>query len=149
MKQANGNGRRMARPADAISRSKLPPREREVADIVYNRGEASSTEVSDAIPDISNSSARMMLRRLVAKGVVAKRREGNRDFFSPALNEGRQREAVLQRIANEHFDGSLFSTALKVLEMMEAREPGSVGRIARRYRLPPGQTDQGLDLRAR
>jgi len=124
-------------PARLITRSKLPLREREVADVVFSRGEVTANEVCGILPPLSNSSVRVMLERLERKGVVCKRREGKRNFYFPAISEEPLRETILKRVADDHFDGSLFATALKIIEMMEIQQPGSAGRIVSRYRAPP------------
>jgi BlaI family transcriptional regulator, penicillinase repressor len=119
-----------------VTRSMLPMREREVADVVFSRGEVTVNEICEVLPPLTNSSVRVMLERLERKGILSKRRDGKRNYYSPALAEERMRETVLKRLATEHFDGSLFTAALKIIEMMEIHQPGSAGRIADRYRTP-------------
>ncbi len=56
--------------------SSLPPREREIVDILYERGASTVTEIGEALADeLSGSAIRAMLKRLEAKGFVA--REGS------------------------------------------------------------------------
>jgi len=50
--------------------SKLPPRERQIVDILYERGALPVVDISDALPDqISGSALRTMLKRLEDKGM--------------------------------------------------------------------------------
>jgi predicted transcriptional regulator len=114
-----------------VPRSRLPPREREIADLVYCRAEVTATQVC-ASTGLGNSAVRSMLRRLVAKGVIARRRDGKKDCYFPAIVEDRLHETLLQRIADDHFDGSLRQTALKILQMLESRQSGSTHDLAGR-----------------
>ena len=106
----------------------LAPREREVADIVYARGEASATDVCCALSDpITNAAVRSMLTRLHAKGVLRRRKEGNRYYYAPAATDRAAREAALRKISRDYFGGSIAETAAAAIEM--ARRSGRV-RIA-------------------
>ena len=50
---------------------KLPPRERQIVDLLYAQGSRTVAEVCDALPDpLSASAVRAMLTRLEAKGYV-------------------------------------------------------------------------------
>ena len=110
-------------------------REREVADVVFADGETTAAQIEKRLPYLTNSSIRMMLKRLESKGVVRRRKDGRAFRYSPALREGMLKETALKRIADQHFDGSLHHAALKIIEMMEIQQPGSAARIASRYRL--------------
>jgi predicted transcriptional regulator len=49
----------------------LPPRERQIVDLLYARGEATVAEVCDGLPVVlSGSAVRAMLARLEGKGFV-------------------------------------------------------------------------------
>ena len=53
--------------------SSLPPREREIVDVLYERGASTVTEIGEALSDeLSGSAIRAMLKRLEAKGFVAR-----------------------------------------------------------------------------
>ena len=65
--------------------SKLPPRERQIVDILYERGPLLVADICEALPDqLSGSAVRAMLKRLEDKGFVARtdfrshRAHGNR-----------------------------------------------------------------------
>lgn len=54
---------------------KLPPRERQIVDLLYAQGSRTVAEVCDALPDpLSASAVRAMLTRLEAKGYVRDRK---------------------------------------------------------------------------
>src|SRR3546814_5978990 len=72
--------------------SSLPPREREIVDILYERGASTVSEVgavlSDALP---GSAIRAMLKRLEAKGFVARTASARGFLYAPSV-EGKRSE---------------------------------------------------------
>ena len=100
----------------------LPPREREIAEIVYAEGEASAADVCRALSDpLTNAAVRSMLTRLRAKGVLRRRKEGNRYFYAPAVSDQAAREAALRKVSRDFFDGSLLDTASVLIEMAKTQ----------------------------
>ena len=64
--------------------SKLPPRERQIVDILYERGPVLVAEICEALPDqLSGSAVRAMLKRLEDKGYVQRERIGARLPLQP------------------------------------------------------------------
>ena len=101
---------------------RLPPRERQIAELVHRRGEASATEIIAALPDpLSSAAVRSMLSRLQAKGVVRRRRDGKRFVYMPVRADPAAREAALRRVSRDLFDGSL-SDAAEALIALRDRE---------------------------
>jgi predicted transcriptional regulator len=99
---------------------RLPQRERQIADAVATMGEACAADVIAALPDrITNSAVRSMLSRLESKGVLRKRVEGNRYIYRPAFPVPELRQAMLRRIADEHFGGSLSALAAELTRMID------------------------------
>ena len=68
--------------------SKLPPRERQIVDLLYQRSGLAVAEICDALPDNpSGSAVRTMLKRLEDKGFV-RRADSERGFlYSPVVAE--------------------------------------------------------------
>ena len=68
--------------------SKLPPRERQIVDLLYQRSGLAVAEICDALPDNpSGSAVRTMLKRLEDKGYV-RRTESDKGFvYSPVVSE--------------------------------------------------------------
>jgi predicted transcriptional regulator len=68
--------------------SKLPPRERQIVDILYERGALPVSDICDALPVLlSGSAVRAMLKRLEDKGFV-QRTESERGFlYSPVVSD--------------------------------------------------------------
>ena len=99
---------------------RLPPRERQVAQIVHARGEASATDIINALPDpLSSAAVRSMLSRLQAKGVVRRRRDGKRFVYMPARIGAAAREEALRRVSRDYFDGSLAEAAEAMISLRD------------------------------
>jgi len=100
--------------------SKLPPRERQIVDILYQRGPLIVAEISDALPDqLSGSAIRAMLKRLEDKGFV-QRSDSERGFlYSPVVSENAAKKSALSEIVRVFFDGSPASAASALLGMSE------------------------------
>ncbi len=108
---------------------RLPRREREIAEIVYAKGEASAEDVCRALSDpLSNAAVRTMLQRIEAKGMIRRRRDGKRYLYSAALPDRIAREAALQRVSRDYFDGSLACTALALTEMLDRESASAAPR---------------------
>ena len=94
--------------------SKLPPRERQIVDLLYERGEMAVADVCEALPDQpSGSAVRTMLKRLEDKGYVH-RHESDRGFIyrpvvadsvAPQIRLERSGAGVLQRLRGRGRDG--------------------------------------------
>ena len=100
--------------------SKLPPRERQIVDILYERGPLIVAEISDALPDqLSGSAIRAMLKRLEDKGFV-QRSDSERGFlYSPVVSENAAKKSALSEIVRVFFNGSPASAASALLGMSE------------------------------
>ncbi len=98
--------------------SKLPPRERQIVDILYERGALAVAEICDALPDpLSGSAVRAMLKRLEDKGFV-QRSESDRGFlYSPVVSDTAAKKSALSDIVRVFFNGSPASAASALLGM--------------------------------
>jgi BlaI family transcriptional regulator, penicillinase repressor len=86
----------------------LSRRERQIMDIVYERGEASAQEVQAGLPDPpSNTAVRTLLRILETKGHLKHRQEGMKYIYRPSRPRGRAGRSALRRVLQTFFDGSL------------------------------------------
>jgi predicted transcriptional regulator len=98
--------------------SKLPPRERQIVDILYERGALAVSEVCEALPDqLSGSAVRAMLKRLEDKGFVSRADSPRGYVFSPAVPEVAARNSALGEIVRVFFNGSAASAASALLGM--------------------------------
>ena len=84
----------------------LTRRERQIMDVLYERGEASVGEVHRTLPDApSYSAVRALMRKLLDKGHAAYREDGTRYLYRPGVDAhpgpaqrlGPGREHVLRR----------------------------------------------------
>ena len=98
--------------------SKLPPRERQIVDILYERGALPVADICDALPDqLSGSAVRAMLKRLEDKGFV-QRSESDRGFvYSPVVSENAAKKSALSDIVKTFFNGSPANAASALLGM--------------------------------
>src|SRR5690242_3717783 len=68
----------------ALMLNRLPPRERQIVELLYQRGDMAVADICDALPDrLSGSAVRAMLKRLEDKGFV-RRHDSERGYlYSP------------------------------------------------------------------
>jgi len=100
--------------------NKLPPRERQIVDILYERGALPVSDICDALPDqLSGSAVRAMLKRLEDKGYV-QRSESERGYlYSPVLSDSVAKKSALSEIVKTFFNGSPASAASALLGMSD------------------------------
>ena len=117
--------------------TRLPPREQEVATIVYLHTEVTARDLEQALSsELTNSAIRCMLARLVAKGVLRRRKGPGRSFFySPALLAPDVQERAHERLAEEYFAGSLYNSAIGLFNLMHKREPQMAAMLARHFEM--------------
>ena len=110
--------------------SKLPPRERQIVDILYERGPLPVADICDALPDpLSGSAVRAMLKRLEDKGFV-RRSESERGYlYSPVVSETAAKKSALSEIVRVFFDGSPASAASALLGMSEKLKDNELDEI--------------------
>ncbi|WP_432769076.1 MAG: BlaI/MecI/CopY family transcriptional regulator [Sphingopyxis sp.] len=98
--------------------SSLPPREREIVDILYERGAATVTEIGEALSDaVSGSAIRAMLKRLEAKGFVAREASERGFLYTPSVPEKAASKSALSQVVRVFFNGSPTSAAAALLGM--------------------------------
>jgi len=100
--------------------SKLPPREKQIVDILYERGPLPVADICDALPDqLSGSAVRAMLKRLEDKGYVS-RTDSDRGFvYSPMVSDSVAKKSALSDIVKTFFNGSPASAASALLGMSD------------------------------
>lgn len=96
----------------------LPPRERQIVEILYQRGEATVSEVRHDLPDpLSASAVRAMLTRLEAKGAVERRETDRGIVYVPAAPPSQAKHSALRQVVRVFFDGSPVGAASALLGM--------------------------------
>ena len=104
-----------ARASTALA--KLSRREREIMDVLFQKGQATVAEVVEALADPpSYSAVRAMLVRLEAKGYIRHDVDGQRYLYSATTSHGTARRAALKQYVKVFFGGSpgeLMTTLLR------------------------------------
>ena len=96
--------------------SSLPPREREIVDILYERGASTVIEVGEALSDaLSGSAIRAMLKRLEAKGFVVREASERGFVYTPSVSDKTARKSALSQVVRVFFNGSATSAAAALL----------------------------------
>lgn len=100
--------------------SKLPPRERQIVDILYERGPVLVSDICEALPDpLSGSAVRAMLKRLEDKGYVTRSESERGYLYSPAVPDSIAKKSALSEIVRVFFNGSPASAATALLGMSD------------------------------
>lgn len=115
---------------------KLSRRERQIMDILYQRGEGTVSDVMEDLADPpSYSAVRATLRVLEGKGHVKHREDGPRYVYLPAVARERARRDALQHLLQTFFGGSAEQAVAALMQMSEADlTPGDLERLAERTR---------------
>jgi predicted transcriptional regulator len=110
--------------------SKLPPRERQIVDLLYERGEMAVAEICDSLPDrLSGSAVRAMLQRLERKGFV-QREDSDRGFlYSPVVADAVARKSALSEVVRVFFNGSAAGAATALLGMSDRLDNDELQRL--------------------
>ena len=110
--------------------NKLPPRERQIVDVLYERGPLLVADICDALPDrLSGSAVRAMLKRLEDKGFVQRSESDNGFLYSPVLSDSVAKKSALSEIVRVFFNGSPASAASALLGMSDKLKENELDEI--------------------
>lgn len=85
----------------------LSRRERQIMEILYQRGKASVSDVKEAMHDApSYSSVRTLLRVLEEKGHVRHREEGLKYVYLPTVGQEKAKRSAVKHLLDTLFKGS-------------------------------------------
>jgi BlaI family transcriptional regulator, penicillinase repressor len=102
--------------------SGLSRRERQIMDIVYQRGKASAAEVREAMPDApSYSAVRAMLRILEEKGHLKHQEEGLKYVYAPTVARDKAKRSAVQHLLDTFFNGSPEQIMAALLDVSSTR----------------------------
>ncbi|MFT5423416.1 MAG: putative transcriptional regulator [Phycisphaerales bacterium] len=105
-------------PATPPTPPPLSRRERQIMDVIYERGRATAAEVREAIPDASSDSAiRTLLRILEEKGHLRHEKDGIRFVYLPKTSPDAARKTAMSHMVKTFFGGSSAVAAAALLDM--------------------------------
>jgi predicted transcriptional regulator len=100
----------------------LSRRERQIMDILYQRGKASASEVREAMPDAPGYSAvRAMLRVLEEKGHVKHLEEGLKYVYVPVVAREKAKRSAVKHVLDTFFSGSPEQIVAALLDVSSER----------------------------
>jgi BlaI family penicillinase repressor len=110
----------------------LSRRERQMMDILYQRGRASASEIQEALPDPPTYSAvRAKLRVLEEKGHIRHEEESLHYVYLPTLPRDAARRSALRHMVSTFFGGSVEQTVAALLDLSAANlSPEDLDRIS-------------------
>src|ERR1041385_7308743 len=110
----------------------LSRRERQIMDILYQRGRASASEILEALPDPPTYSAvRAKLRVLEEKGHVRHEEESLHYAYMPTVTRDTARRSALRHLLATFFEGSVEQAVAAMLDLSSAGlEERELDRIA-------------------
>ena len=104
------------------SHTNLSRRERQIMDIIYQRGQATAAEVMENLPNPPGYSAvRAMLRLLEEKGYVKHEQDGPRYVFLPTLSREKARQSAMKQMLQTFFDGSTEEAVAALLDLSRSK----------------------------
>src|SRR3954470_17106165 len=100
----------------------LSRRERQMMDILYQKGRATAGEIHEALPDPpSYSAVSAKLRVLEEKGHVRHEEEALRYVYVPIVARDTARKSALRHMVSTFFEGSVDETVAALLDLSAAK----------------------------
>ncbi|HTX38240.1 MAG TPA: BlaI/MecI/CopY family transcriptional regulator [Bryobacteraceae bacterium] len=100
----------------------LSRRERQIMEILYQRGKASASEVREAMPDApSYSAVRAMLRILEEKGHLKHQEEGLKYVYAPIVPRDKAKRSAVKHLLDTFFNGSPEQIMAALLDVSSTR----------------------------
>lgn len=100
----------------------LSRRERQIMDVLYQRGKASAAEVREAMEDApSYSAVRAMLRVLEEKGHVRHQAEGLKYVYVPTVNREKAKRSAVKHLLDTFFTDSPDQVVAALLDVSSRR----------------------------
>jgi predicted transcriptional regulator len=111
----------------------LSRRERQILDILYERGQATAADVQGALPEPpSYSAVRALLRILEDKGHVKHQQDGPRYVYLPTVGRDNAKRSAMRHILKTFFDGSAEQAISALLDENSSQlSPAELDRLAR------------------
>jgi BlaI family transcriptional regulator, penicillinase repressor len=95
----------------------LSRRERQVMNIIYEKGQATATDIHESLPDRPTFSAtRAIIRTLEEKGHIRHEEQGLRYIYLPVVSPDKAKRSALAHVVSTFFSGSASSLMATLLE---------------------------------
>ncbi len=105
-----------------MTEPKLSRREREILEILYQRGKSTAAEVREAMADPpSYSAVRALLRVLEEKGHVRHQAEQLRYVYLPVVSRNKAKRSEVKRLLDTFFEGSPEQVVAALLDVSSTR----------------------------
>jgi predicted transcriptional regulator len=112
--------------------SALPPRERQIVDILYERGPSVVMEICDALDnEVTGSAVRAMLKRLEDKGFVAREHSERGFLYAPAVAETAASKSALGQVVKTFFNNSPVGAVSALLGMQDRLDANELDELER------------------
>jgi len=113
---------------------KLSRRERQIIDVLYEKGQATALEVQENLLDPpSYATIRSHLTTLEEKGHVRHEKDGARFIYFPTVHARSARRSALQHLLKTFFRGSREQAVVALLDISPAQfSDEELGRLAER-----------------
>ena len=109
----------------------LGRRERQIMEVIYQRGQATVTEVREALDDPpSYSAVRTFMNILEEKGHLTHEQVGKRYVYRPTHPRDAAGKAALQRVLQTFYEGSIANSVAALLDA-ESLSPEEIGELTR------------------
>ena len=105
-----------------IAGAGLSRRERQIMDILYQRGKSSASEVREAMPKApSYSAVRAMLRVLEEKGHIKHQAEGLKYVYLPIVTRDKAKRSAVKHLLDTFFSNSPEQIVAALLDVSSTR----------------------------
>jgi predicted transcriptional regulator len=106
----------------SASHHTLSRRERQIMDVLYQKGKATALEVQESLPDPpSYSAVRALLRILEDKGHIRHEQDGPRYVFTPKLPRDKARRSAIRHMMETFFEGSPEQAVAALLDVSSSK----------------------------
>jgi BlaI family penicillinase repressor len=100
----------------------LSRRERQIMEIIYQRGKASAADIREAMPDAPTYSAvRALLRVLEEKGHVAHQNEGLKYVYAPVVKRDKAKRSAVEHLVDTFFRDAPEQVVASLLDVSSKR----------------------------
>jgi BlaI family transcriptional regulator, penicillinase repressor len=126
----------------------LSRRERQIMDILYQRGRATAAEIHQSLPDAPTYSAvRAKLRVLEEKGHVRHEEQALKYVYVPTVARDTARRSAMRHMVSTFFEGSVEQAVAALLDLSSANlSKQDLDRISRLVEEAKQQAEKGDEI---